>query len=442
MQKFRILFQNNLFLSGIYKGISGLSLFISIPLLIQFLGENSFSIWVLIFALFQWILLMDLGISSVLKTKIPVLKLENNPSQLNAYIKSTYKITTGIAFFSFLIFSVFIYFFDITNILNITGFSLGFIRFLFILNIGFFCVQFILNTHKSLYVGFLKGKYAEKSIAVNQIFFLISLVSLYLWGNDFDADTKLLMVSICNGIVGIGVHLGYTMHLFKSEKISFQQRTKSPKNFLKELYRMGIKFMIIQVCFIFIFNSDTYLISYFFGSTEVVSYEILTKYFQFPLMVLMAAMSPLWSIFAKKYYEKEYHWLLEGFRKFNLGFLVISLLFVFFALLAPWIFPLWISPDFNYSQTLFISIGFLTLFRLYSLFYGFFLSGIGELKRYILTLVVSVLLKIPITYFLIQFHFGVSSVAIASAVLVFIWCFLQPWESYRIVKKNLTHKII
>jgi O-antigen/teichoic acid export membrane protein len=67
------LLNNHLVMSGFYKSVSRLTLFLSVPLLINYLGNESHSVWVLVFTLFQWILLMDFGIQSLLKTKIPVL---------------------------------------------------------------------------------------------------------------------------------------------------------------------------------------------------------------------------------------------------------------------------------------------------------------------------------------------------------------------------------
>ena len=66
---------NHLIMSGVYKGISGISLFISIRLLLDYLGNENYGLWVLVFTLFQLVLLMDFGIQSSLKTKIPVLIL-------------------------------------------------------------------------------------------------------------------------------------------------------------------------------------------------------------------------------------------------------------------------------------------------------------------------------------------------------------------------------
>ena len=63
--------QNQMVLSGFYKALSGIALFVSIPVLIKYLGNVEYGLWVLVSTLFQWVLLMDFGLSSVLKTKIP-----------------------------------------------------------------------------------------------------------------------------------------------------------------------------------------------------------------------------------------------------------------------------------------------------------------------------------------------------------------------------------
>jgi O-antigen/teichoic acid export membrane protein len=165
-------------MSGFYKGISGLSLFVSIPILIRYLGDTDYGLWVLVFALFQWVLLMDFGLASVLKTKIPVLIYENKQDLLKSYLKSTYKITAYIAFCLFVFFLCLIFFLDLKTVLKIPIHSSRFVKELFILNMFFFCLNFIFNVHKSLFVAFLKGKYAEQSIAVNQLLFLVSLLVL------------------------------------------------------------------------------------------------------------------------------------------------------------------------------------------------------------------------------------------------------------------------
>ena len=89
-------------MSGFYKGISGLSLFGSIPILVVLMGNSVYGLWILIYAFFQWVLLLDFGISSVLKTKLPLLIEQNKTDLISKYIKTTYFYSTIIALVIFI----------------------------------------------------------------------------------------------------------------------------------------------------------------------------------------------------------------------------------------------------------------------------------------------------------------------------------------------------
>lgn len=419
-------------MSAFYKAISGLSMFVSIPLLIHYFGTTNYGVWVLVFTLFQWVLLMDFGLASVLKTKIPELKHSGNISLINAYIKSTYKISSFIALGIFLFF-VFIFFaFNIRTLLKI-AFESSFVTKLFLLNIFFFCVSFILNTHKALFVGVHKGKFAEQSIAVNQIIFLALLTIPILFFPSLENESKLYLVSIINGVVSLLVNLIYTVYLFRSEKITLFTKEKTPKKYLKDVYRLGFKYMIIQVGTLFLFSSDNYILAYFFGPKEIVPYEIVTKYFQFPLMILTAGMAPLWSLFAKNYLEKNQIWLKMSFRKFNYFYILVLIGMLFCVVIAAPIMKIWIAEDFVVAPFLLTVVAIMTSLRIFTTFYSYFFNGIGNLRSYLLLLSASVLLKIPLSYLFIKLDFGIASVVIASGICLLVWSIIQPIEAHKIV---------
>lgn len=438
MQVLKSLLKNHLFMSAFYKAISGLSLFVSIPVLIHYLGQTNYGVWVLVFTLFQWVLLMDFGLSSVLKTKIPELNHSENSSLINAYIKSTYVICCFIALGIFLLFSIVFLLFDVRSLLNIL-FESSFVTKLFLLNVFFFCMNFILNTHKALFVSVHKGKFAEQSIAVNQLVFLLSLIILLFLFPELKAESKLYLISCINGIVCIIVNVLYTLYLFKTEKFSLFTKEKTPKNYLNSIYTLGFKYMIIQVGMLFLFSSDNYILAYFFGPKEIVPYEIVTKYFQFPLMILMAGMAPLWSLFTKNYLEKNETWLKMSFRKFNYFYAVVLIGIFFCVLIAKPIMKIWIGNNFIVPPFLLITVAIMTSLRIFTTFYSYFFNGIGNLRSYLLLLAMSVLLKIPLSYLFIKLDFGISSVVLSSATCLMVWSIVQPIEAYKIVsnlKKN------
>ncbi len=442
MSLFMRLSKNHLFMSAFYKGVSGLSLFVSIPLLIRYLGNTNYGVWILVFTLFQWVLLMDFGLASVLKTKIPELQHSGNTSLINAYIKSTYKSCVVIAIGIFIFFLVFFMIFNVQSLLNIS-FESSFVTKLFLLNIFFFCINFILNTQKSLFVGVHKGMFAEQSIAVNQILFLLVLLIPLFFFKTLADESKLYLVSCVNGCICLLVNLFYTIYFFKSEKLSPFTNDKTPLEYLKGIYNLGFKYMVIQIGTLFLFTSDNYILSYFLGPKEIVPYEIVSKYFQFPLMILTAGMAPLWSSFAKHYLEKDETWLRMCFKKFNYFYILIGIGMIISVVIAPQIMKIWISKTFSVPLFLLIAVSIMTSLRIFTTFYSYFFNGIGNLRSYLFLLFFSVILKIPLSYLFIKLNFGISSVVLASGCCLLIWSIVQPIEAYKIISNiNKKHNSI
>jgi O-antigen/teichoic acid export membrane protein len=421
-------------MSGFYKGVSGLCLFISIRLLLDYLGNDNYGLWVLVFTLFQLVLLMDFGIQSSLKTKIPVLIHEQKLELIKSYIKSTYKISGYIAAFIFISFLIFSFLLDFKSFFNIEFQSKSFVTFLFVLNVFFFCINFVANIHKSLYVAFLKGKYSEESLAVNQIGLLLLFVILISLFPNITSEEKLIAISTINGLFTFLVNLYYTFRFFKMESLNLSTKLKAGKEFIKGILKLGFKYMIIQVGILIIFSSDNYIISNAFSPTEVTPYEIVNKLFQFPLMILFAIISPLWSMFAKNYIEKNKDSLLNSFKKFNLYFIGISVLVLIGILISPYIISLWIKEPIAIPKYLILLTGIVTLLRIFTNFYAFFLYGIGNLNLYIYILLISVLIKIPLSYYFLGLGFGINSVVISSLVLMTIWMMIIPYKCYNLIR--------
>ncbi len=432
---FQKLKNNHLLMSGFYKGFSGLSLFISIPILISYLGPENYAVWVLVFALFQWVLLMDFGIQSSLKTKIPQLLYENKIDLLKLYIRSTYKISVYLGIIIFLLFTVFISFIDLKSLLNIKYLSNDFINKLFFINVLFFALNFIANIHKSLYVAFLKGKHAEESLAVNQFGILLLTILLSFFFKKLTVENKLLIVSLINGIFCFLVNIIYTIRFFKMEKLDLNISVNKPNRLMREILQLGFKFMVIQIASLFIFSFDNYIISNAFTPKDVVPYDVVNKLFQLPNLIVFAMLSPLWSMFATDYLNKNRVRLLLSFKRFNIIFIGISLSIIALSLLSPHIISIWIKTPIAIPKYLILIVAIVTCFKTFTAFYIFFLSGIGNINRYTLLLLACVLLKIPLTYWFISLGYGINSVILSTLVLMVFWMIMIPYQSYNLVYK-------
>ena len=426
---------NHIIMSGIYKGISGMSLFLSIRLMIDYLGDENYGVWVLLFTLFQLVLLMDFGVQSTLKTKIPIYLHENKKDKIAKIINTTYKISIFIAIFVFVFFLILTTFVNIKTSFNISNLTNWEVNFLLILNIIFFCLTFIFNIHKSLFVAFFRGKFAEQSIALNQLFFLASIsIFIYFFKTPSAAFNKLLVFSLINCILSVIVNLWYTIKIFKEEKIKIELIKISENSTFKEILQLGIKFMFIQIGFLFIFSSDSYIISNAFDPAEIVAYEVVNKLFQFPFMIIFAALSPLWSMFAKHYLEGNKIKLNKDFKKFNLFFILICFGLILLYAITPLIVSFWLKEKINIPKNLILLTTLVTAFKIYTSFYTFFLNGIGKLNFYLLLLLIGVLIKLPLSYYFVSLGLGINSVLLSSLIVILIWAFLLPIKCYNYIR--------
>ena len=435
MQLIKKISNNHVVMSGFYKAVSGLAMFFSIRLLIDYLGSENYGVWVLVFTLFQLVLLMDFGVQSSLKTKIPVFVHQGDWLGLKAFVGSIYKISFGIAAAIFIFFLMLTKVIDFKSAFNIHDLSLKEVNFLFLLNLLLFCSTFIANIHKSLYVAFHKGKYAEQSIALNQSLFLVVLsVLIAVLNTPFSGYQKLIYISVVNGGVSLLVKLYYTFVFFKKEKLKISLLNRSNLTNYSAVFQLGLKFMIIQIGFLFVFSSDSYIISYAFNPSEVVPYEVVSKLFQLPYLVLFAALTPFWSLFAKHYLEKNKTKLLLDFKRFNWFFGLVLLGLFLMTLITPYVIPLWIKESLSIPAYLILLTAVVTGLKIFVNYYILFLSGIGKLNLYIIILVISILIKIPLSYYFVALGCGINSVLWSSLIIVVIWTLIIPYKCYQITK--------
>lgn len=431
MQK---LLNNHIIMSGVYKGISGMSLFLSIRLMIDYLGDQNYGIWVLLFTLFQLVLLMDFGIQSTLKTKIPIYQHEGNQIKIQEIINATYKISIFIALSILSAFLILVKVINFKSVFNISNLEVNEVDFLLLLNVFFFCLTFIVNIHKSLFVAFFKGKFAEQSIAVNQFTFLVFTGAfIFFYTAPLSDFNKLLLFSIINGLLSFGVNFLYSIKIFKEEKLKLKILNLKNNPLLKEILNLGVKFMFLQIGFLFVFSSDSYIISNAFNPTEIVAYEVVNKLFQFPFMIIFAALSPLWSMFAKHYLEKDKNKLYSDFRKFNKTFIFILLSLITLYTITPTVISIWIKNDITIPNYLILLTTIVTALKIFVSFYTFFLNGIGKLRLYLIVLAISVIIKIPLSFYFVDLNLGVNSVLLSSLIIVIVWSILIPLKCYKIV---------
>lgn len=423
------------FQSGVFKGLTGFLMFISISILVRYLGETGYGIWVLVFSFFQWGLYFDFGISNVLKSKIPELISKKKENQITSFIDESLKITILIAFVLLFVCVFFIYFFNLNTIFNI-DLEPSFTKKLFFLNTVFFCINFVLSINKSLYIGVLNPKISELSSTITQLFFFISIGVVFIFFNSKPIEIKLLIITLLNGINTTLINGLFLYLFFRKNNYKLSLLKKFNPHVSKEIFNNGLKFMMIQLFMVVIFFSDPYFIASYGSPKDVSVFDVLNKLYQLPLLVILSGLASFWPFFAQKFHEKNFNWFINTFDKFQKIVIFIFIGLVIFTVLSNYILHYWIGDDLNTSidRTLLILMLFIVLFRIYFTFYANFFNGINNLKSQMLIMGITALIKFPLTIFILKNGYGLIGIFLQLLFFMLLWAIYFKVEATTVIK--------
>lgn len=435
MHKFIQIFLSQASQSAIYKALTGFIMFLSISLLVRYLGEMGYGVWVLVFGFFQWGLFFDFGISNVLKSKIPELISAHKENLINKYISQSLILTSLVALFLFVLAGIFIYLNNLSNFFNI-DLQEDFLKKIFILNAVFFCINFILSLNKSLYIGTLNPKISEKSGTLTQVFFLILISFVFFFFKNIHIINKLFLVTLANGLSILSINGYYLTHFFKIQKMKFFFNCAFEKEITKEILQNGLKFMIIQIFMVIIFFSDPYFIASYSGPKDVSIFDVLNKLYQLPLLIISSGLASFWPFFAQKFHEKDKSWFFNTIHKFQKKFVFITFGVILFSFIIKLILNIWVGEEISdaVKNTFIVLMGLIILARIYINFYTNILNGVNELNSQIYIMGITAIIKIPITIYILKNNFGLDGIFVQLLIYLLIWSVLFKNQSISVIK--------
>ncbi len=430
----KIKVHSQLIYSLIFKFISMTLVFLTTSLIYKYLGSNDYGIWVTIYSIISWVYFLDFGFSNVIKTKLPTL-LNNKEKEVSILISTIYIGIGAISLLILLLFLTLNCFISFADFLNI---DVSFVNFngLLFLNLLFSTFILIIGNYKALFVGVVKTHVVEFSLMVIQLFIVFAIFILYKY-DLFQNYSKIFLVSNVFGLLNLLIGIGFTIYFFKKNKgivVSFKNFDLS---ILKINASLGLKYFIIQACMIVIFSTDYVLITKYFGSKDVANYDIVLKVFQVPMLLVIAALSPYWSIFSKTFSEKKHAWIKKTLVTFNLLFPFFIVGIAVLTFLINEIIYLWMNVRFEISKALLITISIYVSMRTFTAMYNYFLNGINKINLSLWLTIFGAVINIPICVALIKAGFGVSGIVIGTCISILPTTIALPIQAFRIINRNI-----
>lgn len=430
MDRKKILIKN-ISLGFVFKILNMIVVFTTIPLLLSYLEEEQYGVWVTIFSIVNIVFFVDAGIGNGLKTKLAEAISARDYKLSKTYITTAYISIALIALAVFLLGIVLVFTLNLQNVLN-TSIDNSELKTVFLIILITAIFSFILSLFKSFYYASQQSSKVELAMLLYQITVLILIAVLLSF-----YPRSLLLVSCVYGFSNVLIGVAFTILFFKKNKKITPSIGFFDKKKMKDLIGLSLGFFAIQLCMIVIFTTDNLIISSLLGPEEVTQYDIVLKLFQFLVTISVILLDPFWALFTDAYIKKDITWIKQTLKKLNKIFFLFIIVVFALVMFTKNIISVWIGKDFTVVDMLPYFMGIFVLVRVYPVMYMFFLNAIGKIKLQMYLYIFGAIINIPLSIFFVKYlDFGIAGVILGTICSIVSMVFLLPIQTFKILKKN------
>ncbi len=166
------------------------------------------------------------------------------------------------------------------------------------------------------------------------------------------------------------------------------------------LFKSGGLFLILQVGGLLVWSVDSVIIAATLGAASVTQFVLVQRIFQFVLVPIGIATSPLWGAYADAHARGDELFVARTLRKTIIFTIVISLVsVVILSLLFPKIFEIWIDRAEYVPAALIWSYAGLVFLMATGSTFSVFMNGTGRLRMQVALISLFCIIVIPLKYF-------------------------------------------
>ncbi len=420
-------------LSFFYKGGSMLSTFLLVPLTINYLETDNYGVWLTLSSFIACFSFFDIGLGYGLRNRFAEARAQGNKQLARAYVSSAYFTIGILCLFLIIVFVAINYFVDWTKVFNTNSTVKKDLTLLMPIVFTFFCLQLVASLITTIYASDLNHSMPGKINFFTQVGSL-----LFLWLATLSIKSSLLIFGIIISAVPVLILLFLNFFAFLKTYKDFKPTSKLwKKKYLKDIFGLGLSFFFVQMAWIVISTTDSFIIAQLYSPKEVVPYSIAMKYFSIPLMMLTIIVAPYWSSFTEAVIKNDFVWIkkaIKNLRILAIGFCCMCILLLF---LSKYMYKMWLGDEILIPFKLSVNICIYTCLIIYLTPLNYFINGIGKIKLQLYQTLVFAMLNIPVSIFLAKYlQLGVEGVVLGSILCIVPSVILSSIQNNKIISKK------
>jgi len=427
--------KRNIVASFIIRGLNITVGLLLVPITMNYLNPTRYGIWITLTSLVGWFGFFDIGLGNGLRNRFAEAIAKEDHALAKTYVSTTYAILIIIISIVLVLFFILNNFLDWGIILNTGDDPLlkKELSRLAIVVFSSFGMTFVLNLISVILS-------ADQQPAKSAMFELIgkSLSLLFIYILTQVSKSSLLSLGLIYCTISPIVLAVSTIWFFNGKYKQYRPSVKSV-DFKKgkDLFSLGLKFFILQITTIVLYQTNTMIIAQLCGPAMVTPYSVAFKYFSVLMMGFMIIVSPFWSAFTEAWTKQEVSWIRSIIKKLvKLWFVVVAggvVMLVF----SGFVFKLWIGNDFTVPFSISILSLIWILLNAWNGIFSQFLNGVGKLKLQLYFGIIAAIINVPLALLLGK-KLGISGILLANVLVILSAAWIGPLQYIKIIKMRAT----
>lgn len=417
--------KRNTFSMLLVKGFSILVSLAYIPMMLKAVDRTDYGVLLTLTSIVQWVAMLDIGLGNGLRNSIANNLARNEYDKASESISSCYAALTLYVTIIVVLFVIIAPFLNWQSILNAHNNPESELLSLAIIVFISFCVQFVVNLLTSILYACQMPAITSYIMLATQV---ANFVLVYIMIHFFNIHT-ILEIGTVTCLVPPAVLIVFSIVLFRNKLSHIAPSIKKIQlKSVNGIISLGVKFFVLQVVTIVLFQANNIIISQAVGPEAVVTYNVAYKYIGMIVVVFNIIITPVWSAVTDAYVREDYDWIrktLNYIRKVFYGVLAGGIVML---LISPVVYKIWLGKD-TIDIPYLISGLMLTycIFEILYKIYGTIINGTGKLYLQMVITSIIAIVYIPMAFFLGK-TIGLAGVLIANTIVFFanyIWSKIQ-----------------
>lgn len=407
------------------KGCSILISLMSAPIMLHHVNRADYGVLLTLTSIVGWVGMMDIGLGNGLRNKLPEMLAKGDLQGAKKAVTSSYAALTmyvGLLISIFLVSSSYI---DWRNVLNSPMSDAEEINGLAAVVFIAFCVQFLLGLIVSiLYAYQMPAANSLISFVSQVVTFIALIVQVYIF-----KVSSVFQIGAVNCLIPPLIMLLATIFLFATKLREVAPTFKMIDfKYVSGILSLGVKFFILQIITIVIFQANSIIITRVVGPEAVVEYNMAFRYISVLTMFFNIMITPIWSATTDAYVRGDFAWIRKTLylsRKICLIAIVGGILMTIF---SKQVYTLWLGKgaiDISYTTTGLVCL-YVSFEMLYKV-YGTIINGTGKVFAQMVITGFIAICYVPLALLLGKL-LGLSGVLIANSavfILNYLWSKVQ-----------------